>query len=79
MRTLKILLYNLIITIFAVTAVAQTSSETPLKSLPKNIIIMISDGCGADLFKEAAVNTDSSRGNYIDNTDVAKVIFSLLN
>ena len=35
-------------------------------------------GRGAKLFKDAAVNTDPVRGQYIDNTDIANIIFALL-
>ncbi len=49
------------------------------KDHTNSLIPFFAKGSGADLFKDAAANTDSRRGNYIDNTDIAKVIFSLLN
>jgi hypothetical protein len=35
-------------------------------------------GCGARLYEKAAVETDPVSGRYLDNTDVAGTIFTLL-
>lgn len=43
-----------------------------------SLIPFYAKGRGAHLFKKAATNTDSVRGDYLDNTDIANLIFSLL-
>lgn len=35
-------------------------------------------GSSAELFKERAINTDTIHGQYLDNTDIANTIFTLL-
>ncbi|MBI4556804.1 MAG: alkaline phosphatase, partial [Candidatus Hydrogenedentes bacterium] len=35
-------------------------------------------GAGADAFKKAATHTDPKRGKYLDNTDIGKIIGTLL-
>jgi len=42
------------------------------------LVPFYANGCGTNLFKDAAVNTDSVRGPYIDNADIAKIVFKLL-
>jgi alkaline phosphatase len=43
-----------------------------------SLIPFYAKGRGAHLFKKSGVNTDPVRGGYIDNTDIANLIFSLL-
>ena len=43
-----------------------------------SLVPFYAKGCGAGLFNKAALRTDPDRGPYIDNTDIAKVIFALL-
>jgi len=43
-----------------------------------SLIPFYANGCGTNLFKDAAVNTDAIKGPYIDNTTIAKYIFQLL-
>jgi alkaline phosphatase len=42
-----------------------------------SLIPLYAKGCGADLFRFRANRADPFRGPYVDNTDVAKVIFDL--
>jgi len=42
------------------------------------LIPFFAKGRGAHLFKKAQTKTDPIRGKYIDNTDIAKMIFKLL-
>lgn len=42
------------------------------------LVPFFAKGNSAELFNERAVNTDSVRGRYIDNTDIANTIFTLL-
>jgi alkaline phosphatase len=43
-----------------------------------SLIPIYAKGRGARLFRDAAVNTDPVRGQYIDNTDIANIIFALI-
>jgi alkaline phosphatase len=43
-----------------------------------SLVPFYAKGRGAKLFKKAAVNTDPVRGPYIDNTDIGKILFGLL-
>ncbi len=43
-----------------------------------SLVPFYAKGRGSNLFKDAAINSDSVRGPYIDNTDIAKTIFQLL-
>jgi alkaline phosphatase len=43
-----------------------------------SLVPFYANGCGTDLFKAAAVNTDPVRGHYIDNTIITKTLFVLL-
>jgi alkaline phosphatase len=42
-----------------------------------SLVPFYANGCGTNLFQSVFVNTDPVRGLYIDNTDIAKVIFQL--
>jgi len=43
-----------------------------------SLIPFFAKGPGAELYEQAAKNTDPTRGKYIDNIDVPKTIFKLL-
>ncbi len=43
-----------------------------------SLVPFYANGCGTNLFKDVAVNLDTVRYRYIDNTDIAKTIFQLL-
>jgi len=43
-----------------------------------SLIPFFAKGVGSQLFRKAAKNRDPVRGNYIDNTDIARVVFELL-
>ena len=44
-----------------------------------SLVPFYAKGHGAILYKNVATGDDPARGPYIDNTDVAKIIFTLLN
>ncbi len=44
-----------------------------------SLVPLFAKGCGAGLFSDYIDGNDPVRGPYIDNTDLAKVIFALLN
>jgi alkaline phosphatase len=48
------------------------------RSHTNSLIPLYAKGCGAQLFKWSVNGHDPVRGYYIDNTDIAKVIFELL-
>ncbi|MGD9109764.1 MAG: alkaline phosphatase [Phycisphaerales bacterium] len=54
------------------------SMEWHSGSHTNSLVPFYARGRGAYLFKKAAANIDSVRGDYIDNTDIAKTIFALL-
>lgn len=43
-----------------------------------SLIPFFAKGKGSEFFRKAATNTDPVRGKYIDNTDIARTIFALL-
>jgi alkaline phosphatase len=43
-----------------------------------SLVPFYAKGCGADLYEKAATKTDPVRGRYINNTDVAKALFTML-
>ena len=43
-----------------------------------SLIPFLAAGCSSSLYETAATHSDPVRGKYIDNTDVARVIFALL-
>lgn len=44
-----------------------------------SLVPFYAKGCGAERYRKAAKNTDPVRGRYIDNTDLARAIFTMLN
>ena len=43
-----------------------------------SLVPFYAKGCGAELYQNAATNTDPVRGRYIDNTDLTKTLFAVL-
>ena len=43
-----------------------------------SLVPFYAKGCGVELYTNAATNADPVRGRYIDNTDVAKTLFAML-
>ena len=43
-----------------------------------SLVPFYAKGCGAERYEKAATNTDPVRGRYIDNTDLAEVVFTML-
>ena len=43
-----------------------------------SLVPFYAKGCGAELYEKAATNTDAVRGRYVDNTDLAKIVFTML-
>jgi len=53
--------------------------EWHISSHTNSLVPLFAKGCGAGLFSDYIDGNDPVRGPYVDNTDIGKVIFSLLN
>lgn len=48
------------------------------KSHTNSLVPLFAKGAGAEAFTEGVIGTDPRRGEYVDNTTVAKVIMTAL-